>query len=711
MKRIQRFLTFFLCIAVLTGSLPVWGATMNNTTFESAMQIKPDGEFLRFYTSEYSGTVTYYKFTLPGRGKVSFNLYAKLTSDPANNYKYYNTAIEFTIYTQDKKVVQNCENRKMLSNVGSYFSHSVSQELDKGMYFLEVRKGYQRDSYRGDQVFMLELSSKYTCNHENTIDKTTVQPTCSSAGEQVTTCSDCSQTVRIAPLDKLPHTLPDEWETTRAATCAKEGEKIKRCTVCGEIAETEIIACPDHTFGEWETSRQTTCAAAGEKKRVCTECSFTETEPIKALEHTYGDWSIAKSPTCSAVGTRQRTCSVCGYVDSEEVQKLEHKFGKWEVTEKATCTKKGERVRTCSVCSEEQKEEIPLDDHTYGAWNVTSEPTCRNTGKRERTCSVCREKQTEEMPMTSHDYGSWRTQSKATEQSSGSEYRTCSECGKKDTRTLPRLVHGEEYEWKVTKNSTCTETGIRTKYCTYCGKSVTTESLPKAEHNYGAWVTVTSAAYKRDGLEKRTCTKCGAVENRTIKYNLPGKAAFKTKRGYESFSDVGENDWFYRYVKTAYEYKLANGVGNAAFSPDNRFTVAQVLTVAANIHTAYCGTTVQNAAANEAWYMPYVRYCLEQGLIKSGQFDDYTRNITRGEMAVVFASLLPDEEYQSVVSGSNPDVKSDMPCYQAVSKLFKAGIVSGDAGSGNFRPNDEIKRSEACVIFTRIAAPEYRIGK
>ena len=36
-------------------------------------------------------------------------------------------------------------------------------------------------------------------------------------------------------------------------------------------------------------------------------------------------------------------------------------------------------------------------------------------------------------------------------------------------------------------------------------------------------------------------------------------------------------------------------------------------------------------------------------------------------------------------------------------KLFNAGIVGGDAGTGNFRPNDSIKRSEACVIFTRIA--------
>ena len=77
-------------------------------------------------------------------------------------------------------------------------------------------------------------------------------------------------------------------------------------------------------------------------------------------------------------------------------------------------------------------------------------------------------------------------------------------------------------------------------------------------------------------------------------------------------------------------------------------------------------------------------------------------------MATVFANILPDDEYEAVRDGSNPDVTSGMACYAAVQKLYKAGIVGGDAKTGNYRPNDEIVRSEACVIFTRIAAKEYR---
>ena len=124
-------------------------------------------------------------------------------------------------------------------------------------------------------------------------------------------------------------------------------------------------------------------------------------------------------------------------------------------------------------------------------------------------------------------------------------------------------------------------------------------------------------------------------------------------------------------------------------------------------HAVY-GTAETAAAAGEAWYAPYVEYCVQNGIIRNGQFADVNVNITRGDMAVVFANILPDGEYTAVRNGSNPDVTDTMPCAAAVQKLFRAGIVGGDAGTGNFRPNDAIARSEACVIFTRIAAAEYR---
>ena len=175
----------------------------------------------------------------------------------------------------------------------------------------------------------------------------------------------------------------------------------------------------------------------------------------------------------------------------------------------------------------------------------------------------------------------------------------------------------------------------------------------------------------------------------------------------DNFTDVPANAWFYTYVRDAYRIGLANGTSATKFSPDTTFTVAQALTAAANIHTIYSGKTVDTAGAVN-WYDPYVNYCIANGIITASQFTDYNKNITRGDMAVVFANILPAEEYAAVRTGSNPDVTSDLACYAAVQKLFNAGIVGGDAGTGNYRPNDSIKRSEACVIFTRIALKSAR---
>ena len=186
---------------------------------------------------------------------------------------------------------------------------------------------------------------------------------------------------------------------------------------------------------------------------------------------------------------------------------------------------------------------------------------------------------------------------------------------------------------------------------------------------------------------------------------------FTASRTYQNqFTDVAESQWFYSFVKTAYEYTLANGTSDTKFSPDGKFTVAQALTAAVNIHKAYNGTTVRAAAAGEAWYVPYVEYCVQNGIIKNGQFANLDAYIKRGDMAIVFANILPESEYKAIREKTLPDMTAGMASAAAVQKLANAGIVGGDA-KGNFNPDNEITRAEACVIFTRIAVAAMRDAK
>lgn len=233
------------------------------------------------------------------------------------------------------------------------------------------------------------------------------------------------------------------------------------------------------------------------------------------------------------------------------------------------------------------------------------------------------------------------------------------------------------------------------------------------KHKYSK--TVVEPVGAQPGYTVYTCS-CGHTYNGDYVYAepdvpvvTPDNPTFEKQREYtDSFIDVTKDKWFYDYVKTAYEYKLANGTSETTFSPDNKFTVAQALTAAANIHNAYNNKTVRAAETGEAWYVPYVEYCVENGIVSEGQFADFDANITRGDMAVVFANILPDSEYEAVRSGAPSDVIEESTVYLSVKKLYESGIVSGDSGTGNYRPDDEIVRSEACVIFTRIAAADKR---
>ncbi|MBQ9429841.1 MAG: S-layer homology domain-containing protein, partial [Clostridia bacterium] len=175
----------------------------------------------------------------------------------------------------------------------------------------------------------------------------------------------------------------------------------------------------------------------------------------------------------------------------------------------------------------------------------------------------------------------------------------------------------------------------------------------------------------------------------------------RTYRG--GFTDVAAGAWYADYIAAAYEYGLVSGTTATTFSPGDGFTVAAALTAAANIRIAYTGVPVGAPQSGDAWYMPYLRYCIENGIVADGQFTDFDRRITRGEMATVFAKALPAAEYERLRDGAPADVAFGSADYEGIVTLYAAGIVNGDAGSGNYRPTDAISRAEACVIFSRLA--------
>lgn len=88
-----------------------------------------------------------------------------------------------------------------------------------------------------------------------------------------------------------------------------------------------------------------------------------------------------------------------------------------------------------------------------------------------------------------------------------------------------------------------------------------------------------------------------------------------TTLGNVTFSDVGSHEWFYSYVMRGVGLGLIHGVTETSFAPDKTLTVAETITLAAQLHrlNAVGNTEIPSTAA--IWYDNYRNYCLQQGII------------------------------------------------------------------------------------------------
>ena len=143
-------------------------------------------------------------------------------------------------------------------------------------------------------------------------------------------------------------------------------------------------------------------------------------------------------------------------------------------------------------------------------------------------------------------------------------------------------------------------------------------------------------------------------------------------------------------------------------SPADNITVAEGISVAARMHAAaYSGTI---PSADGEWYQAYVNYGMSNGLIKNGQFDSYTRELKRYELAQIIAAVFPSLETVNDLERI-PDVSVTEPYEQDVLYLYNAGVLAGVDSYGTFYPFDSVKRSELSAITQRATDIGRRVVK
>ena len=190
------------------------------------------------------------------------------------------------------------------------------------------------------------------------------------------------------------------------------------------------------------------------------------------------------------------------------------------------------------------------------------------------------------------------------------------------------------------------------------------------------------------------------------------KPAAPDEFGEDLFPDVKKSDWFFDNVKDAYELGLMKGRFGGEFAPLGSINLAEVITIAARLRSAYTGDD-HDFSGGTPWYASAVDYAIAQGIIQNGDFSGYTAAATRTQVAYILSGALPSgslEEINTVEDNSLPDVRMGGAYAANIYFLYRTGILSGKDARGTFSPYGTITRAEVAAIASRVADPSLRVN-
>ena len=408
-----------------------------------------------------------------------------------------------------------------------------------------------------------------TCGHPDITDsfgphqwnagEITVQPTHTTAGTMVYTCTVCgaqkSETLNPTAEHVFDQMNTDAKYLKSEATCTAPAEYYYSC-ICGEKG-TETFAygqAKGHSFSDkWSFDAENhwhpaTCehtgeqgsfgphrwnygeitknaghAVDGEKLYTCLDCGYQKTEVIPGQPHEFNqmvaqDKYLAAAATCTTPAQYYYSCT-CGLAGTDTFpygNAKGHTFAdKWSYNELQHW-----KAATC----EHTNEKIQVADHIWNPGVITTQPTATTKGVKTYTCSVCGATKTEEVEPSTHQH----TFSTAWQGNATYHWHpaTC-----EHTNVVSGLG---EHQWNagvVNVWPTHTTTGMKTYTCTVCNLTKT-ETLEQThtfdQMNPSSAFLKSQATCTSPAVYYKSCS-CGAKGTETFTYgNALGHTASGT---------------------------------------------------------------------------------------------------------------------------------------------------------------------------------------
>lgn len=351
----------------------------------------------------------------------------------------------------------------------------------------------------------ITLQSSDPCAAGHTYVSHKVDPTCTTGGYTVYTCSGCNDSYTADVTQALGHNYR---ATTTSGSCTSGGYTTYTCTRCGDRYTGNSTAATGHSFSARIVN--STCTSTGYTMYTCTKCGYNYTgNATAALGHSYE--VVIEESTCTESGVTTYKCTRCGISHTDnQTQATGHSYVASIV--EATCTERGYTIYTCTKCGDSYRDnETAAMGHNYVTENVSA--TCTEHGDTVYTCTRCgiqyNGSQTEPL---GHAYVTETVA--ATCEEGGYTEHTCSRCGSTYMDSVTQPV-GHNF-MVVTKEPTCEAFGMTVYTCQVCGHEQSEESgdYPTG-HNYSNSI-VKTATCMQDGERRFVCDKCGDIYTEII---------------------------------------------------------------------------------------------------------------------------------------------------------------------------------------------------
>ena len=556
------------CQPVIKNGRAVWYVyDKNNVTFNSlnlsnlddikTVDVKTGHDYETKYASKTDGTVTQTckscgyvnKFTVPTSTTVYWRTDLSNTSFSSVLSKTQfsvGDSIDFWLYDDTDYTVEFSDRSMVSVNKLENYANDIRRITFKngGSLTVKIYPTYNPSVAR---------TYKFTCgctSHTYGSAVITKQPTCTSEGTKIKTCTKCGATV-TETIAKLSHKYAD---TVVAPTCTADGYTLHKCSVCGTSYKDSTTKATGHSYGNSVVTKQPTCTAEGTKTKTCTKCNVTVTETIAKLSHSYTTTVVA--PTCTTDGYTLHKCSVCGTSYKDNTTKATgHSYGNSVVTKQPTCTSEGSAIKTCTKCNATVTEKLPAKGHT-AVTDKGYSATCTTAGKTDGShCSVC------------------NTVIKA--------------------QTVINATGHKSSVWIVDKAASIGVKGSKHKECTVCKKVLETAEIPALSKISisKASVTLSTSTYAYDGKAKKPGVTV-KLNGKTLKNGTDYTVSYSnnTKVGTATVKITGKGNYTGSVSKT---YSIKNnfkkatisGISTKAFTGKN---------ITQNITVKYNGKTLKN---------------------------------------------------------------------------------------------------------------------